>query len=99
VSDQTLIEKIRSLPRDKVAKVEEFVDFRTGNDDRRLTRAAARLSQDAFARSGTIRTMPTTIGCSFGDLVLVPFPFTDQTAAKKRRHGRTEDGMGTAGAG
>jgi mRNA interferase MazF len=28
--------------------------------------------------------MPTTIGCSFGDVVLVPFPFTDQTAAKKR---------------
>jgi mRNA interferase MazF len=23
-------------------------------------------------------------GCEFGDLVLVPFPFTDQTAAKKR---------------
>jgi len=31
--------------------------------------------------------MPTTIGCSFGDVVLVPFPFpfpfTDQTAAQK----------------
>ena len=23
-------------------------------------------------------------GCEFGDLVLVPFPFTDQTTAKKR---------------
>ena len=28
--------------------------------------------------------MPTTIGCEFGDIVLVPFPFTDQTATKKR---------------
>ena len=28
--------------------------------------------------------MPTTTGYSFGDIVLVPFPFTDQTAAKKR---------------
>ena len=28
--------------------------------------------------------MPTTIGFSFGDVVLVPFPFTDQTAYKKR---------------
>jgi mRNA interferase MazF len=28
--------------------------------------------------------MPTTIGCEFGDVVLVPFPFTDQTATKKR---------------
>ena len=28
--------------------------------------------------------MPTTTGCEFGDVVLVPFPFTDQTATKKR---------------
>ena len=28
--------------------------------------------------------MPTTIGYSFGDVVLVPFPFTDQTTTKKR---------------
>jgi mRNA interferase MazF len=28
--------------------------------------------------------MPTTIVYEFGDVVLVPFPFTDQTASKKR---------------
>ena len=28
--------------------------------------------------------MPTTTAYSFGDVVLVPFPFTDQTASKKR---------------
>jgi mRNA interferase MazF len=28
--------------------------------------------------------MPSTTTYSFGDVVLVPFPFTDQTAAKKR---------------
>lgn len=28
--------------------------------------------------------MPTTTGYSFGDLVLVPFPFTDQSATKRR---------------
>ncbi len=51
MSEQTLIEKIRSLPPEKVAEVEEFVDFlRTGSDERHLTRAAARLSQDAFAK-------------------------------------------------
>ena len=31
--------------------------------------------------------MPTTIGCEFGDVVLVPFPFTDQTASKKHPAG------------
>jgi len=28
--------------------------------------------------------MPNTTSFSFGDVVLVPFPFTDQTATKKR---------------
>jgi mRNA interferase MazF len=28
--------------------------------------------------------MPPTTGYSFGDVVLVPFPFTDQTGSKKR---------------
>jgi len=28
--------------------------------------------------------MPTTTGYSFGEIVLVPFPFTDQSAVKRR---------------
>ena len=28
--------------------------------------------------------MPNTTACSFGDVVLVPFPFTDHTSSKKR---------------
>ena len=28
--------------------------------------------------------MPNTIGCEFGDVVLVPFPFTYQTTTKRR---------------
>ena len=28
--------------------------------------------------------MPPTTGYSFGDVVLVPFPFSDQTGTKKR---------------
>jgi hypothetical protein len=50
MSDETLIEKIRSLPPDKVAKVEEFVDLLRTSDDRLLIRAASKLSEDAFAR-------------------------------------------------
>jgi mRNA interferase MazF len=33
---------------------------------------------------GTIQRMPNTTNYKFGDVLLVPFPFTDQTAAKKR---------------
>lgn len=47
--EQALLEKIRSLPSEKMAEVEDFVDFlRQRDDDRRLTQAAARLSEDAF---------------------------------------------------
>ena len=28
--------------------------------------------------------MPSTTSCDFGDVILVPFPFTDQSGAKKR---------------
>ncbi|MGH7821474.1 MAG: type II toxin-antitoxin system PemK/MazF family toxin [Candidatus Binatia bacterium] len=34
--------------------------------------------------SGTTPTTPNTTACEFGDIVLVPFPFTDQTGSKKR---------------
>ena len=33
---------------------------------------------------GTIQRMPNTTNYKFGDVVLVPFPFTDQTTTKKR---------------
>lgn len=31
-----------------------------------------------------MRKMPSMTGYEFGDIVLVPFPFTDQSASKKR---------------
>ena len=45
----TLIDKIRNLAPERVAEVEDFVDFLTARDqDRHLVRAAARLSEEAF---------------------------------------------------
>jgi len=49
MAEETLIQKIRNLPPERVAEVEDFVDFLTTRDqDRHFTHAAARLSEDAF---------------------------------------------------
>ena len=51
MSNQTLIEKIQSLPPERVEEVEDFVDFlKTRDQDRALVQAAARLSEDAFRK-------------------------------------------------
>jgi hypothetical protein len=51
VDNTTLIDKIRKLPPEKVSEVEDFVDFlRMREEDRQLTRAAAKLSEGAFQR-------------------------------------------------
>jgi hypothetical protein len=50
-SEQTLLEKIRRLPPERVAEVEDFIDFlRQRGEDEQLTEAASRLSEAAFAR-------------------------------------------------
>ncbi|MBF8300835.1 MAG: hypothetical protein HW394_1205 [Acidobacteria bacterium] len=47
--EDTLIQKIRSLPPERVTEVEDFVDFLKARDqERSLTHAASRLSEDAF---------------------------------------------------
>lgn len=49
MQEQELIDKIRQLPRDKQTEVEDFVEFlKRRDEDLRLTRAAARLSEEAF---------------------------------------------------
>ena len=49
MAQDTLIEKIRSLPPERVAEVEDFVDFLTVRDqERHFTQAAGRLSEEAF---------------------------------------------------
>jgi len=45
-----LVEKIHGLPPEKVAEVEDFVDFIAQRDERRLTHAATKLSEKAFKK-------------------------------------------------
>ena len=48
-SEKGLIEKIRQLPPQRLAEVEDFVDFlRTRDDEQRLTQAAARMAEGSF---------------------------------------------------
>jgi len=47
----TLIEKLKNLPPERVAEVEDFVDFlRTRDGERAAVRAATRAAEPAFAR-------------------------------------------------
>jgi hypothetical protein len=47
---QNLIEKIKTLPAERIAEVEDFVDFiRLREQERSLTRAAAETRVQAFA--------------------------------------------------
>lgn len=49
-SEQGLIEKIKQLPPQRLAEVEDFVNFlRTRENDQRLTQAAAKIAEASFA--------------------------------------------------
>ena len=51
-AEQKLLEKIKRLPPDKAAEVEDFVDFLAQREsDRELARAASRISEDAFKKA------------------------------------------------
>ena len=45
---ELLIEKIRALPQERIAEIEDFVDFLAEREERRLVTAAATLSEPAF---------------------------------------------------
>jgi len=46
-----LIDKLKALPPERIAEVEDFIDFLKSRDtDRQLTRAAAKASEPAFAK-------------------------------------------------
>jgi formate dehydrogenase maturation protein FdhE len=48
--ESALIRKIRGLPPEKRAAVEDFVEFLAQRDDRELTQAAAKLAEKAFRK-------------------------------------------------
>jgi Protein of unknown function (DUF2281) len=49
-TEQVLIEKIKQLPPQRLAEVEDFVDFlRTRENEQHLTQAAAKASEVSFA--------------------------------------------------
>jgi hypothetical protein len=49
--DQVLFEKIKQLPPQRLAEVEDFIDFlHMREDTQRFTRAAAKASEPSFAR-------------------------------------------------
>lgn len=50
--EQELVNKIRTLPPEKIAVVEDFVEFlRHRDDDIQLTAAAAKLSERSFRKA------------------------------------------------
>ena len=50
-SAKDLLARIRQLPPERIAEVEDFVEFlRTRGQDRQLVHAAAKLSEAAFQR-------------------------------------------------
>jgi len=50
MKSEELIEKIRNLTPERIAEVEDFIDFIAQRDERRLVQAAAKLSEDAFSK-------------------------------------------------
>ncbi|MEI9965010.1 MAG: hypothetical protein WDM92_10155 [Caulobacteraceae bacterium] len=66
---QALIDKIAALPRDRLAEVEDFVDFlRLREHDQTLTRAGAATSAPPSPPSGTTPKTTSTMRFEFGDV-------------------------------
>ncbi len=43
-----LVEKIKQLPSNKIAEIEDFVDFLAQREERKLVEAATKLSEEVF---------------------------------------------------
>ena len=50
-NEQLIIEKLRALPPERIAEVEDFVDFlQTRTEAQQLTRTAAKLAESSFSK-------------------------------------------------
>ena len=50
-NEQAILEKLKGLPPERIAEVEDFVDFlRTRDTERRLTSTATKASEPAFKK-------------------------------------------------
>lgn len=58
-TDQTLLEKLKALPPERRAEVEDFVDFLKAREERVRDEAARRLGQ-AFAKLDALNLPPLT---------------------------------------
>jgi hypothetical protein len=47
---ETLVEKIKQLPPQRIAEVEDFIDFLVQREEKKLVQSAAKLSEDAFQK-------------------------------------------------
>jgi Protein of unknown function (DUF2281) len=93
-AEHALIDKIKQLSPQRMAEVEDFVDFlHAREEEQRLTRAATKASEGSFAQVwdneedaayDRMWVMASASRPDFADVALVPFPFTDQSGTKKR---------------
>jgi len=59
VATERLIEKLKELPEDRLAEVEDFIDFlRQRHDDRALVSAATAAAEPASAETGDDQLRP-----------------------------------------
>ena len=91
---KTLIEKIEALPAERIAEIEDFVDFiRSREQEQSLTAtaAAAAASVPAFAAvCGAIPKTTSTMPFEFGDVILVS-PFRSSQDRSSRSPGESRD--------
>jgi hypothetical protein len=77
-------------PRRRVKKIERLMGEREGKGRPGPCRLGVRVlgvsrcRRSLSQRLGITPKMPPTTSCSFGDILLVPFPFTDASTTKKR---------------